>query len=241
MGFLDKDSQKATNPATKFLSWNSNEKCFTYYDKQKETNVHIGLPLKFIVMKELATVKGWSDEQGSGIYSNEVESTIKQPLTVKYFKGGTVAKGLYQKIREKVVAAGGKYHQSIYCMLEDGSLVNISLKGAAMSRWLEFTQKSRSRLSDEWVSVPGFDTDRKGGVTFNVPAFRFEGTLTEAQYKAATSAATVLSAYLSDYLAANAATEGGDTQKASDYPEASDPFSFTEDVEPIYDNDNLPF
>jgi len=54
----------ATNPATKFLSWKSNEKLFSYYDKETQSNIEVKLPFKFLVLEELASVKGWSDSLG---------------------------------------------------------------------------------------------------------------------------------------------------------------------------------
>ena len=43
----------ASNPATKFIEWKSNDKCFNYYDKEAQKNVEIPLPFKFLVLDEL--------------------------------------------------------------------------------------------------------------------------------------------------------------------------------------------
>ena len=107
-------STPQSNPSTKFIDWKSNDKWFSYYDKDKKENVQIPLPFKFLALDELHSVKGWNDATSSGIYSNEVKFISKEILTVKPFKGNEIAKGLYKDIKDKVQSAGGHYVKSIY-------------------------------------------------------------------------------------------------------------------------------
>ena len=193
-------SQPQSNPATKFLSWKSNDKCFSYYDKEKTTNVKVELPFKFLVLDELHTISGWNDASSSGIYSNEVKFISKEPMTVKPFKGNEIAKGIYKDIKDKIVAAGGHYVKSIYIMLEDGSLANIQLKGAAVQKWGEFTAKTRSRLTDEWIIVKDTLEGKKGAVKFYTPNFTFESSLSEADATQADECFNTLESYLKAYL-----------------------------------------
>jgi hypothetical protein len=193
-------SQPQSNPATKFLSWKSNDKCFSYYDKEKATNVKVELPFKFLVLDELHTISGWNDASSSGIYSNEVKFISKEPMTVKPFKGNEIAKGIYKDIKDKIVAAGGHYVKSIYIMLEDGSLANIQLKGAAVQKWGEFTAKTRSRLTDEWIIVKDTLEGKKGAVKFYTPNFTFERSLSDADATQADECFNVLESYLKAYL-----------------------------------------
>jgi len=116
------ESNKSSNPTTKYLEWKSNDKSFSFYDKSKGENVKVELPFKFIFLQHYHTVKGWSDASGSGIYSNEVYFIGSEPMSVKSFKGGVIAEGLYKDIKPSITNAGGKYHRSVYVMLEDGSL-----------------------------------------------------------------------------------------------------------------------
>lgn len=193
-------AQPQSNPATKFIDWKSNEKEFSYYDKENKVNVPIPLPFKFLTLDELHTVKGWSDSCQSAIYSNEVKFISKEPLTVKPFKGNEIAKGLYSEIKEKVKAAGAHYVKSIYIMLEDGSLANLQLKGASCQSWGDFTQKNRSRLPDEWVTVSGFTEGKKGAVKYYTPDFKFEKSLSENEMNMADDAFDILETYLKAYL-----------------------------------------
>lgn len=193
-------AQPQSNPATKFFEWKSNDKCFSYYDKDKSENVLVPLPFKFLVLDELHSIKGWNDATSSGIFSNEVKFISKEVMTVKPFKGNEIAKGLYKDIKEKVVSAGGHYVKSIYIMLEDGSLANIQLKGSAVQKWGEFTQKTRNRLPDEWVVVDGVVDGKKGAVKFFTPDFKFFKSLSESESEMADDAFNTLEAYLKTYL-----------------------------------------
>lgn len=202
-------AQPQQNPATKFLSWKSNDKCFEYYDKETESKIQIKLPFKFLVLDELASVKGWSDPLTGNIISNEVKFISKEVITAKCFhknvkgeKTSTeIAKGLYKDIKEKVNSAGAKYHKSIYIMLEDGTMANIQLKGAAVQKWGEFTQKNKSRLSEEWVVVEKAIDGKKGAVKFTTPEFKFLCSLNEQEANQADEVFGVLESYLKTYLA----------------------------------------
>ena len=189
-----------SNPAKRFLEWKSNDKCFSYYDKEKKENVSVALPFKFLVLDQLHTVSGWNDATSSGIFSNEVKFISKQVMTVKPFKGNEIAKGLYADIKEKVKSAGGHYVKSIYIMLEDGTLANIQLKGSAVQQWGEFTNKSLSRLPEEWVVVDKAVDGKKGAVKYTTPGFTFGGSLSDKEAAQADLVFDELETYLKAYL-----------------------------------------
>lgn len=193
-------SQPLSNPAKRFLEWKSNDKCFSYYDKEKKENVKVELPFKFLVLDQLHTVSGWNDATQSGIYSNEVKFISKQVMTVKPFKGNEIAKGLYADIKEKIKNAGGHYVKSIYIMLEDGTLANIQLKGSAVQQWGEFTNKSLSRLPEEWVVVDKAVEGKKGAVKFTTPGFKFDCSLSDTEASQADVVFDELETYLKAYL-----------------------------------------
>jgi hypothetical protein len=193
-------SQPQTNPSTKFIEWKSNDKGFSYYDKETKENVAIPLPFKFLVLDELHTVKGWNDASSSQINSNEVKFISRDEMVVKPFKGNEIAKGLYKDIKEKIKAAGGHYVKSVYCMLEDGSIANLQLKGAACQSYGDFTAKTRSRLTDEWVVVAKAIDGKKGAVKYTTPGFEFDKSLSESEADLADEAFNTLEAYLKTYL-----------------------------------------
>ncbi len=198
----------ASNPATKFLNWKSNDKNFSYYDKETESNVAVELPFQFLVLDELASVKGWSDSLTGQIVSNEVKFISKEVLTAKCYhknvkgeKTSTeIAKGFYKDIKDKVNSAGAKYHKSVYVMLADGTLANIQMKGACVAKWGEFTQKTKSRLADEWIVVEKAVDGKKGAVKFTTPEFKFLKTLSEEEATNADECFNELESYLKTYL-----------------------------------------
>jgi hypothetical protein len=164
------------SPASKFIEWKSNDRVFSYYDRDKKENVAIPLPFKFVFLKEMVTIKGWHDASESGIFSNEVKFTSKEELDVKSFKGGSIAKGLYKDIKQKVVEAGGRYHKSVYVMLADGTLANLSFKGSVVKAWGDFSEKCKNRLPLEWITIKDVTEGKKGSIKYTTPNFWFSGT-----------------------------------------------------------------
>jgi hypothetical protein len=184
-------------PASKYYEWSSEEGCFKYYDREKRENVLVPLPLTFLVLKEFHTVKGWHDKSSSGIFANEVKNIGTEPLEVKAFKGGVITRGIYKDIKDVIANAGGRYIKSIYAMTKDGEIVNFQLKGAAVKAWGDATQKGRSRLADEWVTVAEIESLKKGRVSYTVPVFKFDGSLSDAEGMQADLAYDKLDATLS--------------------------------------------
>lgn len=195
------------NPSTRFLDWKSNDKQFSFYDKEKESNVLIPLPFKFVVLDELHTIKGWDDASQSAIYSNEVKYISKQEMTVKPFKGNEIAKGLYSLIKDKVKSAGGHYVKSIYIMLESGQLANIQLKGSSVQAWGEFTKANKSKLTDNWIEVNDAIEAKKGSVKYSTPNFTVGKVLNEKESESADENFDNLEAYLKQYLSIEVVVE----------------------------------
>ena len=141
MGFLNRPEQKSTNPTSKFLEWKSNNKSFSFYNKELKQNEEVKLPLTFLVLEEYHTIKGFSDSDQTGIYANEILQISAEEFEVKTFKGRVIAKGVYSDIKQVVNSAGGNYNKSIYAVTKEGDLINISFKGAAVSKYSQFTEK----------------------------------------------------------------------------------------------------
>lgn len=207
MSRKDEFKNENTNPAKRFLEWKSDKKTFEYYDKEKEERVAIKLPFKFLTLKEMHTVKGWSDSSESAIFSNEVKYIGTEELNVRSFKGGEIAKGLYKEIKNRVKDFGGYYVKSIYIMTEDNEIWNLQLKGSAVQQWGEFTQKTRSRLGDEWVEVVEAEERKKGSISYTVPVFKFNTSLTNDEGDKADLVYNTLETYINSYLDAKEVQE----------------------------------
>lgn len=204
MSRKDEFKNQNQNPAKYFLEWKSDEKTFQYYDKEKKEKVNMKLPFKFLTLKEMHTVKGWNDSSESAIYSNEVKYIGSDPLSVKSFKGGELANGLYKDIRTHIKDCGGHYVKSIYFMTEDGDIYNFQLKGSAVQAWGDFTKKTRIRLADEWVEVVGADERKKGTIKYTVPVFEYNQSLCEEDGEKADEVYHILDMYMNTYLAGKA-------------------------------------
>lgn len=209
------EAPKSANPTSKYLEWKSNDKSFSYYDKEAGENVKVELPLKFLFLQNYHTVKGWNDASESGIYSNEVFYIGSEPMTVRSFKGGVIAEGLYKDIKPTITAAGGKYNRSIYVMLEDGNVANISLKGSGVRQWSDFMEANKNIIDNQWIEVLTSNDEKKGSIKYSTPEFTVGANLTKQDSAKADDVAAELKTYLDGYFKKEDAT--------------------TEEVEPVLD------
>jgi len=188
MSRADEFNRSTEKPAEKYIWWSSDNKCFVYWDGEAKEEVQIGLPLKFIVLMERHTIKGFHDDSNSRIYSNEVEDITKDELTVKSFEGGQIAKGQYGNIKDTVQKAGGHYAKSIYILTDDGKIWNVSLKGSAVFAWGEFTKKDKTQLITHSVSCTDATEEKKGKIEYSVPVFEYGKKIPKKAVEAADAA-----------------------------------------------------
>jgi len=192
----------SNNPTSKYLEWKSNDKSFKYYDKSIGENVEVKLPLKFLFLQHYHTVKGFSDASNSGIFSNEVFYIGTEEMSVKSFKGGLIAEGLYKDIKPKIVNAGGKYHRSVYVMLEDGSVANFSFKGAVVKEWSDFMNDNQNLTDNQWIEIKEAKDEKKGSVKYSVPVFSIGEVISKDVSKQADTMADELKVYLEEKASA---------------------------------------
>lgn len=196
MARADEYKAKTESPVAKYLSWSSNDKCFTYWDKASASNKKVALPFKMIHLADMSSIKGWHDASSSGIYSNEVKSTKTEELNVRAFKGGELIKGLYRDIKDRVNALGGDYHASIYGF-SDGEVVNLSLKGSALKAWSDFASENRSSFLGSNISFSGALDSKKGSVKFSVPVCEVGTPISLSENELSEEAHTKLTNYFS--------------------------------------------
>jgi len=221
------------------MEWNGEKGNIKFYDKTIEQKVELDPNITFIVLDQLSTIKGWNDASDSGIYSNEVKDIVKDPLTVKSFKGGLIAQGFYKEIKDKIVANGGHFTASVYVAIKiDGALqiANIQLKGAALNAWIEFVKKNRSEIYKKAIIISGVQSDKKGKITFTFPVFGLK-EVSDDTNKIASDLDVELQAYLKVMLNK---PQSEQTQSAtqSQQPEQAAPLPIKE---PELIVDDLPF
>ena len=228
------------SPVKKYLSWSSNEKCFTYWDKETKQDKKLELPIKFIHYDEFATVKGWNDASGSAIYSNEVKSTLAEELHVRAFKSKVpIAEGLYQTIKPAVNAAGGSFHLSIYAEL-NGEIVNFSIKGSALGAWSEFAKENRRSFLGNYINITGALEGKKGSVKYTTPVLVI-GEEIEASVKAsADKKYDDLVAYFKARKANSNQHDQAEEANVDPAPSNIPAFGNAPDI-PSFETDELPF
>jgi len=201
------DAYKPTleSPVGKYLTWSSNDKCFAYYSKSLNKMVQVPLPVKLIHFDEFATIKGFHEKSGSSIYSNEVKSVKFEELVVRSFKGGELARGLYNDIKPNVNAIGGTYHTSLYALL-DGEIVNIQMKGAAVQAWSEFAKEARKSFLGNYIEINAATDAKKGSVKYSTPTFTIGAAIESKVSAAADAQYDELVAYFSARKAASASS-----------------------------------
>lgn len=153
---------------------------FEYFDGEKK--VKQPLPFRFIPLEILATIKGFDKANACGIFSNEIKYTKEQPLTVRSWKGGEIAKGLYQDIIGEVDQWGGKYCKSVYIgfFIDDELVIcNIQVHGAALFPFMEYENGSKEKgivahknlTSKGAMQVKSFALKTTGSNTYAEPVF----------------------------------------------------------------------
>ena len=202
------------NPSTHFYEWKGSKGQFKFFDKSKadETkeidgeNVFLPLPFRFIVLDELATVKGFNKEANVSFYSNEVRYLDREQFIVRC-KGKVVAKGLYEAVIDSKECRGAKYCKSVYIAFRNAEgkleISNVAMLGSALSAWIDFRNKNK-KLSGYAVAVKAAVQKQNGATTYFEPVFSlapFAKETAEATMKEAVALDVELQKYLKAYFA----------------------------------------
>ena len=163
------------NPSTRWFEWNGEQGKISYYDKDAKQTMAVTLPFTFILLDELAGIRGWHDASQSGIYSNEVKDTRQDALIVKAFKGGTLAEGVYRDIKDRVNALGGSFSTNCYFAFKnennDLNIGSLRFKGSALNAWMDFRKQHRNDFYSKAVRIDSFTEGKKGRIVYRVPTF----------------------------------------------------------------------
>lgn len=225
------------SPCKRWLEFNGETGDLRYYDKQEKKNIVVHAKgFTFLLLDQLAVVKGWHEASESNIQSNEVRDTRVEPMLVKAFKGGKIAEGLYADIRDRVAAFGGHFVTNCYIGFRDArngplQLGSIQFKGAALNSWVEFTKANRKEVYEQAVMITGSVDGKKGSVKFKTPTFTLVAVSPDTDVEAK-ALDIELQEYLKGYfdrtrLAAIEHMAVGETpQETPDYDAESEPTNF---------------
>ncbi len=245
------------SPAVKYIEWSGSEGKFFYYDKDIQEKVFMELPIYFIVLDELTTVKGYHEKSGSGIVSNEIRNTKTDKLYVRSWRPGISEKGLWMDIKDAVTNAGGKYCKSVYALLltsKGEEIVNFQFHGSSFggasqdkgvrSGWIN------AKFSKEQygVQVKEVENGKKGSTEYICPIFD-KVNIKPIHHEKALQADLELQKYLDYYFLK---PYGNVEEEQITEDEVQEPYDHTqympqpkENDEPITDDitniDDLPF
>jgi hypothetical protein len=252
-------TETLVNPSSKFYSWDSDNACFKYFDKSlgekdsqgkaKGQNVLVPLPFNFIVLDQLACVRGYNEPQQKSYYSNEVRNITNDIVTVKSGKGNIEKSGTYEQVKTLL---GAKYCQSVYIGFKNAQkkleIQNIQLTGAALNAFIDFVKTVK--IYEIAVSVNKSVKKKKGRNEYNEPIFTAM-KISDAVSQEAIELDKELQAYLTAYLARNASSTpqpANTSTQASEQPKstvtASNVSMDEVGEEPAFggeDSDDLPF
>ena len=177
----------ASNPAKIFLEWSGEKNGLSYYDKDKKERLAAPDKIRFIILDELSTIKGYSSESSSGIYSNEVHSIAKEQMVVKTFNGKTIATGFYSEIKDKIATKGGKYTKSVYAVIvkedgtiSNGNIINFQFSGSSLSAFINSKVKMDEHLIIE-ISNTGELIVKSKNVQYYEPVFKKVGVINNSE------------------------------------------------------------
>lgn len=201
------------NPCTRWFEWNGETGEVKYYDKDKKETIYLGNKFTFMVLDSLSVIKGWHEPSQSGITSNEIRDTRTDVLTVRSFKGGELAEGLYADIKDRVNRVGGNYTTNLYIAYRDADtqemrLGSIQFKGANLGAWMEFQKNHRKDIEKKAVKIEGYTEGQKGRVIYRMPAFKIVEISDETNEQATEIDRDILQPYLESYLKRGPVREG---------------------------------
>ena len=189
--------ERPTNPAKHFLNFKGGK--VVYYDRESQENVTVQEPIEFIVLDQLATVKGYNTQEGTGFWANEVRRVGEDTLTVRT-KNGMKGSGIWRDIKDSPELKGAKYTTSAYVAIKGRNgleINNLSINGAALGQWIEFTKAHK--INQVKVVLDKWEDGKVGSVNFKKPIF--EATeISDAEKEEATKLDKELQTYLAQYF-----------------------------------------
>jgi hypothetical protein len=220
---MSRSQPTLTSPVTKFFRWYGKEGKLAHYDKEAEKEVKVKLPFRFLVLDELATIAGYSNDDQSGFWSNEVRSVAHEEFTVRTSKG-TKEVGLYKDLAYSK-SKGAKYAKSIYIAYEEGDehvIGNFKATGAALTTWIDFSKKNR--VMNGAVVLKGSEEAKKGATVYFVPIFEYV-PVTPEENDRAIELDKQLQIYLSQYLSKQLRDREGQQESLDEFFPLSDEYS----------------
>jgi hypothetical protein len=125
------DNDRPQNPAVRVFEWSGSKGQLRWYDKEEKAEHFVDLRFRFLVLDQLNTVKGFSDDLDTGFYANEVR---RDGIYTLRTKNGIFQVGKWKDDLSHI--PGAKFTKSVYIGFfnESDELVigNLQLHGSAL-------------------------------------------------------------------------------------------------------------
>lgn len=237
------DNISNPNPAMRWFKWAALNGDITYYDKEREQNVSIKMPMSFLVLDTLDVVNGVTRKNQNGqqfsIRSNEVRSSGSESFNI-YVNKEKVLSGMYRDISQQIKERGGHFNKSIYIAFYDEDNIlrigNLRLKGSALSAWFSYTAE-HNVYEGATIMNRGEQLDN-GVVSYYLPAFSYSNNVSEESKQRASGLDEVLQDYLDVYFNDSDTDMSGNTA-SDDVDNTSKNVPEQQDDEP--ELDDIPF
>lgn len=191
------------NPAKFFYEWVGSKGCLKYFDKskgEKGEQVFVQLPFTFLVLDRLSTIKGFSDADQSGFWSNEIRDIKKERFTVRT-KKGIVATDYYSNL-SPVLNEGACYSQSVYIAVKDDKgefqICNFAIHGSAIGEWINLCKGKD--IYKYAVTIASAAPMKKGVTNYFIPVFKLSQNVSPDTETKAVELDKQLQEYLSAYF-----------------------------------------
>lgn len=190
------------NPAKRYYEWVGSKGCLKYFDKERGEKgeiVEVPLPFSFLVLDKLSTIKGYSDADQSGFWSNEIRDIKKEPFTVRT-KKGIVSTSLYEHLAP-VLNQGACYCQSVYIAVKGDQgleICNFQIHGSAIGEWINLCKGKD--IYKYAVSIVGATPAKKGATSYFIPQFKLSSNITPETEAEAVDLDRELQEYLASYF-----------------------------------------
>jgi hypothetical protein len=179
------------SPVERDISFKGGKGKISFHDKEHKDaddkgNVHLD-SLTFALVDIKASITGFNEGTSSTVSSNLLEpfETKEKEFIVKTKFGGSYGeyiRGIYKNIKGDLKGIGGKYTKNLIAVADVGDgnqLVNIRLRGGALSSWSSFTEdKSEEDLYGALFTMKrGKLSTRKEGKTVPVTKKQYNDLL----------------------------------------------------------------
>lgn len=180
------------------LSWaNRKNDKFQAWNRDTQTEEEIKFPESFIIVAEWWSVKGFLWDKW-WVWSNEVYSFAKEPLTIRSNNGEILYEGLWSEIKDKVKAVGLKLTKNVHYVDPDKTdeLRTFCIKWAGLKAWLEtFADDNRFAAIDHLVCFDKVENGKTWSIKYTFPKFTICDKLTQEQKNVQMNWGAKLAAY----------------------------------------------